>query len=111
MLARRVALPYKWFCPDFTSPAKAAGTTGRRNTIQCIDSAMRPRENQLFRLTWPMPSQGSVPTGLALPSDFGFCFQYKVRSSLVLRAPFETTAFIRHVDRPAWSVIHQPSAP
>jgi hypothetical protein len=31
------------------------------------------------------PSQGSVPAGLTLASDFSFCFQCKVGSSLVLR--------------------------
>ena len=40
----------------------------------------------------PKPSQGSVPVRLALASDFSFCFQCGVGSSLVLRRPIETTA-------------------
>ncbi|HEY4948885.1 MAG TPA: hypothetical protein VIH88_01000, partial [Candidatus Acidoferrales bacterium] len=46
--------------------------------------------NPLFICTRSKPSQGSVPAGLALASEFGFCFQCKVRSSLVLRRPIET---------------------
>ena len=56
---------------------------------------MLPQENHLFGCARPEPSQGSVPAGLALASDFSFCFQYKVGSSLVLRRPIEITAFIR----------------
>jgi hypothetical protein len=36
------------------------------------------------------PSQGSVPDGLAPASDFSFCFQCQVGSSLMLRRPIET---------------------
>jgi hypothetical protein len=59
---------------------------------------MLPQENRLFGCARPEPSQGSVPAGLALASDFSFCFQYKVGSSLVLRRPIEITAFTRHYD-------------
>jgi hypothetical protein len=52
-----------------------ASSTGRCNTIQCIDSAMLPRKNHLFGCTGPKPSQRSVPAGLTLPSDIGFCFR------------------------------------
>jgi hypothetical protein len=38
-----------------------------------------------------------VPAGLTLTSNFGFYFQCQVGSSLVLRRPIETTAFIRQV--------------
>jgi hypothetical protein len=38
-----------------------------------------------------------VAAVLALASDFGFSFQCKVGSSLVLRRPIEITALIRHV--------------
>src|SRR5580658_1542774 len=41
------------------------------------------------------PSQGSVPAGLTLTSDFGFCFQCQAGSSFVLRRPIEITAFTR----------------
>jgi hypothetical protein len=53
----------------------AASSTGRCNTFQCIHSTMLPRENQLFGFTWTRPSQGSVPAGLTLAGDYGFCFQ------------------------------------
>ena len=82
--------------PQF--PVSAAGSNGRCNTIQCIDSKMLPRENHLFGCTWSKPKQGSVPTGLTLASDFSLCFQWQVGSSLVLRRPIEITAFIRHLD-------------
>ncbi len=59
---------------------------------------MLPRENHLSGCTRSKPSQGSVPAGLALASDFSFCFQCKVGSSLVLRRPIETTAVIVQVD-------------
>ncbi len=51
---------------------------------------MLPQENYLFGCTRSKSSQGSVPAGLALASDFSFCFQCKVGSSLVLRRPIET---------------------
>jgi hypothetical protein len=50
-------------------------------------------ENGLFGRTWPKPSQGSVPAGLTLASDFGSCFQCQAGSSLVLRRPIEITHF------------------
>jgi len=59
---------------------------------------MLPPENHLFGLTWTKPGQGSVPAGLTLASDFGFCFQCQRGSSLVLRRPIEITRLIRHVD-------------
>jgi hypothetical protein len=72
------------------------GSTGRCNTFQCIDSAMLSGENHLFGFTGTKPSQGNVPVGLTLASDFGFCFQCQPGFSLVLRRPIEITAFIRH---------------
>jgi hypothetical protein len=75
----------------------AASSTDRCNTIQCIDSTMLPRENYLFGCVRPKPSQGSVPAGSTIASDFGFCFQCKVGSSLVLRRPIEITALIAHL--------------
>src|SRR5271170_1040819 len=71
-----------------------ASSTGRCNTVQCIGSAMLPRENHLFGRSQSKPSQGSVQPGLAQVSDFSFCFQCKAGSSLVLRRPIETTSVI-----------------
>src|SRR5271156_3293411 len=81
-----------------TCLVNAASSTGRCNTIQCIDSRMLARENHLFGCTRSKPSQGSVPAGLTLASDFGFCFQCQAGSSLVLRRPIETTQLTRHVE-------------
>jgi|HubBroStandDraft_1064217.scaffolds.fasta_scaffold03500_2 hypothetical protein len=53
------------------------------------------RENHLFGCSWLKPSQASVSVGLALAADFGFCFQCKGGSSLVLRRPIEIAALIR----------------
>ncbi len=80
---------------DSTCPVSAASSTGRRNTPQCIDSTMLPQADHLFGRSQLKPSQGSVPAGLALASDFSFSFQCKVGSSLVLRRPIETAALIR----------------
>ncbi len=86
----------------FTFPVTAASSTGRCNTIQCIDPTMLARENQLFGCGRLKPSQGSVPASLTLTSDFGFCFQCQEGSSLVLRRPIEITALITHLaQRPA----------
>src|SRR5271156_3287719 len=74
----------------------AASSTGRCNTIQCIDSAMLPRDCHLIGCLRPEPSQGCVPAGLTLAVDFGFCFQCQVGSSLVLRRPIEITRLIGH---------------
>jgi hypothetical protein len=49
----------------------------------------------MFGCTRSIPSQSSVPAGLALASDSGFCFQCQAGSSLVLCRPIEITAFIR----------------
>ena len=75
-----------------------AGSDGRRNTIQCIDSTMLARANHVLGCTRSKPSQGSVPDGLALASDFSFCFHCEVDWSLVLRRPIEITAVIGHVE-------------
>jgi hypothetical protein len=53
---------------------------------------MLPREKHLLGCSRPKPSQVSVSTGLTLASDFSFCFQCQVGSSLVLRRPIGTTA-------------------
>jgi hypothetical protein len=81
-----------------TSPVTRASSTGRCNTIQCVDSAMLPRENYLFGCTRPKPYQGSVLAALARASDVSFCFQYKGGSSLVLRRPIEITRLTRQVN-------------
>src|SRR5271156_6524601 len=81
----------------FKCPVRAASSTGRRNTMQCIDSTMLARENHLFDCTRLKPSQSSAPAGLTLASDFGICFQCQAGSSLVLRRPIEITALIVHV--------------
>jgi hypothetical protein len=80
------------------TPVKRASSTGRCNTIQCIDSAMLLRENHLFGCTRPKLSQGNVPVGRTPASDFGFCFQCKVGSSFVLRPPIETAERIRYLE-------------
>jgi hypothetical protein len=53
---------------------------------------MLPRENYLFGCTRSKPIQGSAPAGLTLGSDFSFCFQCEVGSSLVLNPPIQITA-------------------
>jgi hypothetical protein len=70
-----------------------AGSNGRRNTIQYIDSTTVAQENYLFGCTRSKPSQTGIPARLTLTSGFGFCFQCQAGSSLVLRRPIETTAF------------------
>jgi len=59
---------------------------------------MLARENHLFGCTRSKPSQGSVPAGLTLASDFSFCFQCQAGPSLVLHRPIEITAFIVQVE-------------
>src|SRR5580658_2489818 len=90
--------PYHQDLCEGQCPVSAASSTGRCNTIHCIDSTMLARENHLFGCTWSKPSQSSVPAGLALVSDFGSCFQCQAGSSLVLRRPIEITALTRHAD-------------
>ncbi len=51
-----------------------SSSIGRCNAIQCVDSTMLPRKNDLFGGTRSRPCQGSVPARLASASDFGFCF-------------------------------------
>src|SRR5271169_169839 len=80
----------------FKCPVTAAGSTGRCNTIQCVDPTMLARDNHLFRCTRSKPSQDSVPTRLTLASDFSSCFQCQEGSRLVLHRPIETTTLIRH---------------
>jgi hypothetical protein len=89
---------------DAGRPAQASAvpdprcrSTGRRNTIQCIDSTMLPRENHLFGYTRSKCSQGNVSAGLIPASDFSFCFRCEAGSSLVLRRPIETAALIGKV--------------
>ena len=64
---------------------------GPVRSIQCVDSTLLPWEYHLFGCTRPKSCQGSVPAGLTLLGDFGFCFQCKGASSLVLRRPIEIT--------------------
>src|SRR3984885_4645228 len=79
--------------PAFSSHLiNADSSTGRCNTIPCIDSTMLARENHPFGCARLKPSQASVPAGLTLASDFSFCFQCQAGSNLVLRRPIETTA-------------------
>jgi hypothetical protein len=54
-------------------------------------STMLAREGQLFGWLPSRPSQSSVPAGLTLTSEFGFCFQCQAGSSSVLHRPVETT--------------------
>src|SRR5580704_1360793 len=76
---------------DTQFPITRASSTGRCNTLQCIDSTMIAREKHLFGCTRSKPSQSSVAARLTLTSEFGFCFQCQAGSSLVLRRPIETT--------------------
>jgi hypothetical protein len=80
---------------NLTCPVCAASSTGRCNTIQCIDSTMVARENHLFGSARSKPSQSGVPGGLTLAGDFSLCFQCQAGSSLVLRRPIEITRLIR----------------
>jgi hypothetical protein len=59
---------------------------------------MLARENCLFGCPRSKPSQSSVPAGLTLASDFGFCVQCQAGASLVLRRPIEITALTGLVD-------------
>ncbi len=79
------------------SGLRRASSTGRCNTIQCVDSTMLARENHLFGSARLKPSQGSVPAGLTPACDFSFCFQCQAGSSLVLRRPIEITRQIRRL--------------
>jgi hypothetical protein len=78
-------------------PIRRAGSTGRCNTIQCIDSTVLLRENPLSICTRLKPSQGSILPGLALASEFSSCFQCQAGSSLVLHPPIEITRVIGHL--------------
>ncbi len=57
---------------------------------------MLARENHQFGDNRSKPSQGSVPAGLTLTSEVGFCFQCEAASSLVLRRPIEVTRVTGH---------------
>jgi hypothetical protein len=69
---------------------------------------MLAREDNLFDFTWSKPNQGSVPAGLTLAGDFGFCFQCQVASSFVLRRPIEITALIRTCGRDLYRLSRIP---
>jgi len=55
-------VPYR----NSTSPVTPASSTGRCNTIQCIDSAMLLHENHRCGCAWSKASQRSVPAVLSL---------------------------------------------
>jgi len=59
----------------------AASSAGRRNTIQRVDSTTLARENHLFGCARLKLSEGSVPTGLTLASNFGLCIHCQAGSS------------------------------
>jgi hypothetical protein len=64
-----------------TSAITAAGSTGRCNTIQCIDSTMLPRKNLSFWL-YSLKSKPGLCSGLSNPSErFSLSFQCKVGSN------------------------------
>jgi hypothetical protein len=52
----------------------AAGSTGRCNTIPCIDSTTLPGRSDLFGCPSSKPSQGSVSADLILESDLALVF-------------------------------------
>ena len=59
--------PHKRACVyrlNFTCLVSRASSTGRCNTIQCIDSAKLPRERYLFGWARPPPIQGNIPAEL-----------------------------------------------
>ena len=59
----------------------------------------------MFGCTRSIPSQSSVPAGLTLASDSGFCFQCQAGSNLVLHRPIEITAVIGEVKfHSTWTV-------
>jgi hypothetical protein len=68
-----------------------ASSTGRCDTIQCIDSTKLARENHLFGRARLEPSQGCVSAAITLTGDVGIRFQSQAGSSLVLRRPIEIT--------------------
>ena len=63
-------------------------------------------ENHLFGCTGPEPSQGSVPGWFGPNKRFGFCFQCKGGSTLVLHRPIETTALTRHLPVKLWIILY-----
>ena len=76
-------------------PISAASSSGRCKTFPCSDSTILARESHLFGCIRSKPPKGIGPVNLTLASDFSFCFQCQMGSSLVLRGPIETTASIR----------------
>src|SRR4030095_1947767 len=60
--------------PSATFLVTGAGSDGRRNTIQCVESTMLPGRSDLFGCARSKPSQGSVPADLTLASDLAFVF-------------------------------------
>jgi hypothetical protein len=83
---------------NFTCPISRASSASRCNTMECIDSTLLARKNQLFGCTRSDPSRSSVPAGLTLASDFGFCFQCQAGSSLLLRRPIEITRVVGNLN-------------
>ena len=66
---------------------------------------MLPLENYLFSATGPKPGQDTIPAGVTLAGEFGFCLQRQVGSSLVLRRPIEITALTGDMKRHfTWAV-------
>jgi hypothetical protein len=57
---------------------------------------MLPWENHRFVSTQSKHSLGIATAGLNLASDFSFCFQFQVGSSLVSRRPMESTRITGH---------------
>src|SRR5271163_2075841 len=64
---------------------------------------MLPLENYLFSATGPKPNQDTIPAGVTLAGDFGFCFQCQVGSSLVLHRPIEITRLTGQVKSNRWA--------
>jgi hypothetical protein len=76
--------------PRLIVPAQPVDATPSTALVRhCVRGGNHPLGCIRLRL-----SQGSVPAGLTLASDFSSCFQSKVGSSLVLRRPIETTRVI-----------------
>ena len=67
-VACQVALPGIWFSVDSTCPIWAASSTGRCNTIQCIDSTLLAWENHHVWL-YPVNTQPEQRSGWSSPSE------------------------------------------
>src|SRR6267378_4306323 len=79
---RRISPQMDLKCPDSRRRLiTTAGSTGRCNTLQRVDSTMLAKENHLFGCDLLKPSQGSLSTDLTLASDSSLYFHCRLGSS------------------------------